>query len=61
MDFAELKTKGPKELQELLLSLGSEARTLRFRALSRELKQVHRISDIKKTIARIKTLLKNQK
>ncbi len=60
MDFAELKNKSVKELQEMLSTLGSQARGLRFRALSRELKQVHRVDNVRKTIARIKTLLKQK-
>lgn len=60
MDFAELKNKSVKELQELLSDLGAQARGLRFRALSRELKQVHQVNVVRKTIARIKTLLKKK-
>lgn len=60
MDFAELKNKSVKELQELLGELGAEARSLRFRALSRELKQVHQVDNVRKTIARIKTILKQK-
>ncbi|OGH87492.1 MAG: 50S ribosomal protein L29 [Candidatus Magasanikbacteria bacterium RIFOXYC2_FULL_42_28] len=60
MDFEELKNKSVKDLQDLLSDLGAQARGLRFRALSRELKQVHRVAEVRKTIARIKTLLKQK-
>lgn len=58
MDFVDLKNKGEKELREMLATLRAQARELRFRALSRQLKQVHKVNDLRKTIARIQTLLK---
>lgn len=58
MDFVDLKNKGEKELREILATLRAQARELRFRALSRQLKQVHKVNDLRKTIARIQTLLK---
>ena len=61
MDFAELKIKTAAELKELLAGLQAEQRELRFKALSRQLKQVHRPAEVKRTIAQIMTLLKQAK
>ena len=57
MDWDEIKTKDVKELKELLSVLREEKRELEFKAHSRQLKQVHRLQEVKKTIARICTLL----
>lgn len=58
MEIADLKTRSERELRELLNSQRQELQNLSFQAHNRQLKQVHKISDIKKTIARIVMLLK---
>lgn len=60
MDFSELKNKSVSELNELLAELGAQLRELRFQALAKSLKQTHRVSALRKDIARIKTFI-NQK
>jgi ribosomal protein L29 len=58
MDFSDLKIKSQKELREILQEQRSDLRHLRFGAQSRQLKQVSKFSEVKKTIARILTLLR---
>ena len=58
MDFADLKTKSEAELKELLKTQRQELQDLSFQAHNRQLKQVHKIDLIKKTVARISMLLK---
>ncbi|MDD2758270.1 MAG: 50S ribosomal protein L29 [Patescibacteria group bacterium] len=60
MDFEEIKTKSPVELKELLADKQEELRGLRFKLQSQQLKQMHKVADIKKTIARIETFLAAQ-
>ena len=57
MEFSEIKTKNTAELKDLLAENKEELRVLRFKLQSQQLKQMHKISDAKKFIARIKTAL----
>ena len=57
MDFNEIKTLNEKELKEMLAEKRGELRDLRFSAHSGQLKQVKKIENVKKTIARILTTL----
>jgi ribosomal protein L29 len=61
MDWQEIKNKGEKELRELLADQRAELQSLNFQAHNRQLKQVHKIQLVKKTIARISMLLTNLK
>ena len=61
MDWQEIKNKGEKELGELLADQRAELQSLNFQAHNRQLKQVHKIQLVKKTIARISMLLTNIK
>ncbi len=61
MDFEEIKTKKTEELKEILANLRDELRELKFKAHSRQLKQHHKIDDLKKTVARICMVLKSDK
>jgi large subunit ribosomal protein L29 len=61
MDWQEIKNKGEKELSELLADQRAELQSLNFQAHNRQLKQVHKIQLVKKTIARISMLLTNIK
>lgn len=60
MEFVDLKNKGDKELLELLSEQRNRLRELRFQVSERQLKKVHEIREIKKTIARILTLLRQK-
>lgn len=59
MKATELKQKTKEELEDILKREQEKKRELRFRASSRELKNVKEINKTKKTIARIKTVLKS--
>ena len=61
MDFEDLKNKSTDELKELLAETRTELQKLRFEAHAKQLKQVHKISAARQTIARIMTLLTKQK
>jgi len=51
MDFADIKSKSVKELQNLLATWREDLRALRFKAHGRELKQVNKIGELKTQIA----------
>lgn len=57
MEFADLKNKSAGELNELLKEQEKKLYELRLSAFSRRLKQVHEINGVRRTIARIKSLL----
>ena len=57
----ELKIKSVQDLRKTEAQLREELRQLRFDLASAKVKNVRRISEIKKTIARILTLIKNNK
>ncbi len=61
MDFTDLKNKSSKELKELLLEKRRELRELCFKVGEKQLKNVKSIKIIKKTAARILTLLNNRR
>ncbi|MDC8921781.1 50S ribosomal protein L29 [Metamycoplasma hyosynoviae] len=60
MKFSDLMKKSVKELQDLLVEYRGELFTLRFKNATRQLDKTHRITEIKKDIARTLTAL-NQK
>jgi large subunit ribosomal protein L29 len=57
MKMEELKGKTPDELKEMVGYLKKELFNLRFQKASGELSNTSRFRDVKKNIARIKTLL----
>ncbi|MBN0970716.1 50S ribosomal protein L29 [Mycoplasma phocoeninasale] len=61
MSYSELKEKSIKELEELLSNLRAELFSLRFKNSTRQLDQVHKISLVKKDIARTLTALNAKK
>jgi large subunit ribosomal protein L29 len=60
MLWEELKNKSKQELKELLDETRAQLHSLSLQARARELKQVHKISDLKKTAARVLTLLRQR-
>jgi len=60
MDFADLKNKNLKELQEILAEKRETVRELRFKVSEKQLKDVRNLRETKKVIAQILTLI-NQK
>lgn len=61
MKYSELKNKDEVELKRLLAEQQAELHSLKLQSHTRQLKQVHRIAYVKKTIARIMTALQQQK
>ena len=56
MKISELRRKTKPELNKILQGLRSKLRQLRFKLASNKVKNVREINQIKKNIARIKTL-----
>jgi len=61
MEFVDLKRKSVKELNELLVAQQNEARELRFKITSGQLKQPEKLREARKTIARVRTILNSPK
>jgi large subunit ribosomal protein L29 len=60
MKTAELKGMTPDQLTDSLLNLKKEQFNLRFQAATGQLEKPHRVDEVRKSIARIKTLLRQQ-
>ena len=61
MKTKELRGKSPDQLQDELISLKKEAFNLRFQAATGQMEKTHRVDEVRKTIARIKTLQNQQR
>ncbi len=59
--FADLQGKTPDQLSEQLLQLKKEQFNLRFQAATGQMEKTHRVDEVRKDIARIKTLQQRQK
>jgi len=59
--ITDLRGKTADQLQEELLSLKKEQFNLRFQAATGQMEKTHRVDEVKKTIARIKTLQRQQR
>ena len=59
MKLAELKVKNEKELNHLILQYKKEQMNLRFQKTYGTLANTSRIKIVRKTIAKIKTLINN--
>ena len=57
MNAAELRDKTPDQLQEQLVALKKEQFNLRFQAASGQLENTARVREVRRDIARIKTIL----
>ena len=57
MKSADLRTKSPDELKESLMALKKEQFNLRFQKASGQLENTARVRQVRRDIARIKTLL----
>lgn len=60
MKIADLRVMTIDQLQEQILLLKKEQFNLRFQKATGQLEKTHRVDEIRKTIARIKTLLTSQ-
>lgn len=61
MNIKELREKKKEDLEKMLLELTQKIQDLNFKDANKQLKNVREIRVIKKTIARIKTLLMETK
>jgi len=57
MKSADLRAKSEDELKDELLNLRKEAFNLRFQAASGQLENTARVNQVRKDIARVKTIL----
>ena len=60
MKIDEVRKMTPDQLQDQLLSLKKEQFNLRFQAATGQLVKTHRANEIRKDIARIKTVLRGK-
>ena len=56
--IADIRGMTPDQLAEQLLSLKKEQFNLRFQAATGQVEKTHRVNEIRKDIARIKTILR---
>ncbi|MEM7226593.1 MAG: 50S ribosomal protein L29 [Pseudomonadota bacterium] len=61
MDASELRTKSADELKDTLLGLRKEQFNLRFQKASGQLENTARVRQVRRDIARIKTLMRVNK
>jgi large subunit ribosomal protein L29 len=59
--IAELRGMTPDQLHEELLKLKKEQFNLRFQKATGQMEKTHRVNEIRKTVARIQSLLTAQK
>jgi large subunit ribosomal protein L29 len=61
MKIADVRALTPDQLAETLLNLKKEQFNLRFQAATGQVEKTHRVNEIRKDIARIKTVLRAKK
>ena len=61
MKIADIRAKTPDQLGEQLLTLKKEQFNLRFQRATGQMEKTHRSNQIRKDIARIKTVLHSKK
>lgn len=60
-DFQQIKNKPIEELQKSLIEYYERLRKLKFDLANGKVKNIREIKDIKKTIARLNTIMGNRK
>ena len=60
MNAAELREKTPDQLQDELIKLKKEAFNLRFRRANDDLQSTAEMRTVRRSIARVKTILKQK-
>ncbi len=60
MKAEDVRQKTPDELKELLVELSKEAFNLRFQKASGQLENLARVRQVRRDIARIKTIVKQR-
>jgi large subunit ribosomal protein L29 len=58
MKIADIRGMTPDQLADTLISLKKEQFNLRFQAATGQVEKTHRVNEIRKDIARIKTVLR---
>jgi large subunit ribosomal protein L29 len=61
MKTKDLRGMSPDQLQDELINLKKEQFNLRFQAATGQMEKTHRVDEVRKTIARIKTLQTQQR
>ena len=60
MKIDDVRKMTPDQLQDNLLQLKKEQFNLRFQAATGQMEKTHRVNEIRKDIARIKTVLRGK-
>ncbi len=60
MKIDQIRVMTPDQLAESLLNLKKEQFNLRFQAATGQVEKTHRVNEIRKDIARIKTVLRTK-
>ena len=60
MKIDEIRGMTPDQLTEALLNLKKEQFSLRFQAATGQVEKTHRVNEIRKDIARLKTVLRQR-
>ena len=60
MKIADVRSMTPDQLSESLLSLKKEQFNLRFQRATGQMEKTHRVDEVRKDIARIKTVLRSK-
>jgi large subunit ribosomal protein L29 len=60
MKIDEIRGMTPDQLSETLLNLKKEQFNLRFQAATGQVEKTHRVDQIRKDIARVKTVLRSK-
>ncbi|MBV9511177.1 MAG: 50S ribosomal protein L29 [Caulobacteraceae bacterium] len=60
MKIDELRGQTPDQLKDSLLQLKKEQFNLRFQAATGQAEKTHRVGEVRKDIARIKTVLRSK-
>ena len=60
MKIDEIRAMTPDQLGEALLNLKKEQFNLRFQAATGQVEKTHRVNEVRKDIARIKTVLRSK-
>ena len=60
MKIDEVRKMTPDQLQDQLLSLKKEQFNLRFQKATGQVEKTHRVGEVRKDIARIKTVLRTK-
>ncbi|MDQ0462747.1 large subunit ribosomal protein L29 [Caulobacter ginsengisoli] len=61
MKIADIRGMTPDQLSDALLNLKKEQFNLRFQGATGQVEKTHRVDEIRKDIARIKTVLRAKK